>query len=48
MTHIGHALQSQLDSMLELSWVHKELAPYCSLIEMNNAPSMHPVLMIGM
>jgi hypothetical protein len=47
LTHIGHASQSQIDSMLELSWVH-QLAPYCSLTGMNNAPSMHPVLMIRM
>jgi transposase len=35
----------QIDSLLDLSWVHKELAPYCSH---TGRPSIDPALMIRM
>jgi len=34
-----------LDAVLDLSWVHKELAPYCSH---TGRPSIDPVLMMRM
>jgi transposase len=38
-------LVRQIDGLLDLSWVHKELAPYCSH---TGRPSVDPVLMIRM
>ena len=38
-------LVRQIDSFLDLSWVHKELAPYYSH---TGRPSIDPVLMIRM
>src|SRR6266566_4291077 len=38
-------LVRQIDGVLDLSWVHKELAPYYSSI---GRPSIDPVLMIRM
>jgi transposase len=38
-------LVRQIDAVLDLSWVHKELAPYYSHI---GRPSIDPVLMIRM
>ena len=38
-------LVRQIDSMIDLSWVHKELAPYYSD---TGRPSIDPVLMIRM
>jgi len=40
----GHLVR-QIDAVLDLSWVHKELAPYYSH---TGRPSIDPVLMIRM
>ena len=40
--HVGRA---QIDGLLDLRWVHRELAPYCSH---TGRPSIDPVLMIRM
>jgi transposase len=38
-------LVRRIDGLLDLSWVHKELAPFCSH---TGRPSIDPVLMIRM
>jgi transposase len=38
-------LVRQIDAILDLSWVHRELRPYCSH---TGRPSIDPVLMIRM